>query len=241
MTYWILGLLIFWGIVFILNNTIVHKQDRSITPKQWQDMQAEWKREDAEKKFEDDIFDTLIEYQIEEHSKMNSEITLGSKVFPAQIISLKAFPYAPLVFPNYDKDGTWKVDEGGRPLGYIRVEQKIQKLIEGHISFENRVAFINGPVDALVSFVRSNKLKDGSTLSGKIIIKESLEPKWEGHNPVTDNDGKQKGFSFSNKFYPLYRQYLYTEDINDCDEFVTEEQARDYFNSNLRIVDDLPF
>ena len=60
---------------------------------------------------------------------MNSEkISLGSKAYPVQIVSNKNLPNSALVAPFYDSKGNWKMDKG-KPLGYIRLEQKIQTLI----------------------------------------------------------------------------------------------------------------
>lgn len=57
---WILGLVIFWGLVFIIN-CFSHRQDNSLTEEDYKRMQRKW----AEEKWEEEMFDDYVEAETE--------------------------------------------------------------------------------------------------------------------------------------------------------------------------------
>lgn len=117
------------------------------------------------------------------------------------------------------------VSENNPEYGRIRVEQ--QDIIEinqkGFLKRTNRSAFINGKIEDLV---KAN-YKAGSTISGKIIVKESFEP-FNPNNP--DKNLKiagDTGVICRVGDQPIYRQTFFTQDVNAADEFIAHDNAEE--------------
>ena len=102
-------------------------------------------------------------------------------------------------------------------FGTIRIDQEASVFNNGFFAVQKRTAFVRGRITDLESL----GLKDGSTLDGKIIRKESFEPFYEKQkkspkiNPQTNEviltDGR-----------PTYLEFEYTEDKNASDHWVAE-------------------
>ena len=110
-------------------------------------------------------------------------------------------------------------------FGTIRVDQVADVFNNGFFATQRRVAFIRGRVSDLEGLVERFKLKEGSTLNGKIIKQESFEPfytKADGTpqepkihpttNEVILTDGR-----------PTYLNFVYTEDNSASDHWVENE------------------
>jgi hypothetical protein len=117
------------------------------------------------------------------------------------------------------------VSENNPEYGWVRVEQ--QGIIEinqkGFLKQTTRSAFIKGKIEDLV---KAN-YKSGSTISGKIIVKESFEP-FNPNNP--DKDLKiagDTGVICRLGDQPIYRQTFFTQDLNAADEFITHDNSEE--------------
>ena len=108
--------------------------------------------------------------------------------------------------------------------GYVRVEQ-VARVIndQGWLKNAKRSALIKGKIEDLLlcEFVA------GQELSGKIVVKESLEP-FNLSDP--DRDLKIAGDTgvvcrFNDQ--PIYRQTFYTPNENACDEFITHNNGNE--------------
>lgn len=105
--------------------------------------------------------------------------------------------------------------------GYVRVEAKVQEIINGWLTPRKRSAIIRGKVIDLqgLGFVAGQKLE------GKIVITESLTPS----NP---NDGLQDlkyagetGVVCTFNDAAIYRTSEFTQDINAGDTFIAHTNA----------------
>jgi hypothetical protein len=140
----------------------------------------------------------------------------------------------PLITPLLDKrDGSPKVDLVGNELGSIRLEQNSRNLNGSYLNTRKRVAFIGGPIEDLKNLLGVNKLKEGSELPGKIVIKESLSPMWEGQNwKINPQSGEEIGVMVNGKLQNVYMKMIYTEDMTDKDSLIrTEDDVLRIWNS----------
>lgn len=106
--------------------------------------------------------------------------------------------------------------------GTIRVDETHTSMEGGFVNIQNRTAFIRGRLEDL------NKLglKDGQSLPGKIIRKESFEPFYEGQAPKQyPKDHKQAGENVLTNGRETYLQYEYTSDINAGDTLPSESSV----------------
>jgi len=105
--------------------------------------------------------------------------------------------------------------------GWIIVEQSVSQFENGWMKIVSRTARINGKVDDLLA---ANFTKD-QQFDGKIVILESLTP-FDAENP--DRDLKVAGKTGVICRYddqPIYRQSVYTTNLNAYDEFISHTNA----------------
>lgn len=101
--------------------------------------------------------------------------------------------------------------------GTIRVDSEtITFSQDGFMNKSRRTAFIRGEYKLLVSL----GLKDGMSLPGKIIKKESYKPFFEGQSPKINPSTGEVVLTNGRE---TYLQFVYTEDVNASDVFITEE------------------
>jgi len=112
--------------------------------------------------------------------------------------------------------------------GSIRVEQNAVTLGRW-ANVSNRTAWIQGTIEALNQAVKHYKLKAGSELDGKIVIKEQFMPFYEGQAAKTYGDS---GFPCLLDGAEIYRQAYYTTDMNDQDELIMHNNQQDYRQQN---------
>lgn len=100
-------------------------------------------------------------------------------------------------------------------FGTIRIDQEANVFNNGFFAVQKRTAFIRGRITDLESL----GLKDGSTLDGKIIRKESFEPFYENQEPKINPQTNEVILTDSR---PTYLEFEYTEDKNASDHWVAE-------------------
>ena len=130
------------------------------------------------------------------------------------------------VIVTADKNGNViTVSENNPEYGWVRVEQ--QGIIEinqkGFLRQTTRSAFIKGKIEDLVKV----NYKSGSTISGRIVVKESFEP-FNPNNP--DKDLKiagDTGVICRVGDQPIYRQTFFTQDLNAADEFISHDNSEE--------------
>lgn len=152
-------------------------------------------------------------------------LSLTSFITPAgavRIVRNEMVEGNPLITPMMNKDQTPKTDMVGRPLGSMMLEQHTSSLNGSFLNNRRRVAFITGPIEALQKLVDTHKLEHGKEIPGKIIVKESITPMWEGQipkkNPTTD---KEIGVFVGMKFYPVYMKMFFTENKDAKDTMIS--------------------
>lgn len=100
-------------------------------------------------------------------------------------------------------------------FGTIRIDQEANVFNNGFFTVQKRTAFVRGRITDLESL----GLKDGSTLDGKIIRKESFEPFYENQEPKINPQTNEVILTDSR---PTYLEFEYTEDKNASDHWVAE-------------------
>lgn len=131
-----------------------------------------------------------------------------------------------------DKNGNVvRVYEDNPEYGFIRVEQDVFEInSKGWLSAKTRSARIQGRVDDL----KKTGYVDGTTIPGKIVIIESLQP-FNPENP--DRDLKIAGNTGVICRYvdqPIYRQTFITPNLNAFDELIPHtntDEIRDVINA----------
>lgn len=115
--------------------------------------------------------------------------------------------------------------------GTIRVDSEtITFSQDGFMNKSRRTAFIRGEYKLLVSL----GLKDGMSLPGKIIKKESYKPFFEGQSPKINPTTGEVVLTNGRE---TYLQFVYTEDVNASDVFITEEA--EVIADATQVVDEL--
>lgn len=103
-------------------------------------------------------------------------------------------------------------------FGYFRVESSNTSMENGWIQTSTRSALIRGKMADLTKL----NLKEGQELAGKIIIKESNTPSYDGQpskiNPSTGEEMTHNG-------NPVYRESFFTTDANAQDELLANDKA----------------
>ena len=100
-------------------------------------------------------------------------------------------------------------------FGTIRIDQETNVFSNGFFAVQKRTAFVRGRITDLESL----GLKDGSTLDGKIIRKESFEPFYENQEPKINPQTNEVILTDGR---PTYLEFEYTEDKNASDHWVAE-------------------
>ena len=109
----------------------------------------------------------------------------------------------------------------------IRVESSVLENDEGFWTLKTRVAKIRLQVVLAKAMIEKGLLKDGLELpvKGKIIVKESFDPFYEGQQPkINPSTGELVLFMQQG----VYRQSIFTSNMNDKDMFI-----KDYWISTL--------
>ena len=108
--------------------------------------------------------------------------------------------------------------------GSIRVEQNAVTFGRW-VNLSKRVAFIQGTMEALQAAVSQLNLTTGSTIPGRIVIKEQFTPFYEGQSPKTFGDS---GFPCLLDGAEIYRQTYFTNSNEDQDELIQHNNVADY-------------
>lgn len=115
--------------------------------------------------------------------------------------------------------------------GTIRVDSEaITFGSDGFMNKSRRTAFIRGEYKLLLSL----GLKDGMSLPGKIIKKESYKPFYDGQSPKINPSTGEVVLTNGRE---TYLQFVYTEDVNASDIFISEES--EVVNDAVQVVDEL--
>lgn len=122
-----------------------------------------------------------------------------------------------------DKNGNIVgVSQNNPEYGYIRVEQIATQINEqGWLRNVKRSAIIKGKVDDLLAC----SYREGSEITGRIVIKESFEP-FNPSNP--DRDLKiagETGVICRVGDQPIYRQSFFTQNLSAIDELIMHDNA----------------
>ena len=99
-------------------------------------------------------------------------------------------------------------------FGAVGVEQETITYNEsGFLNRSKRTALIRGRVSELEEM----NYKEGQILPGKIIVKESTSPAYDGHDPKIN---PTTGEVLMSGDHPIYRQTFYTENLSTPDSLV---------------------
>lgn len=108
--------------------------------------------------------------------------------------------------------------------GYIRVESSegVQFAEGGWINNRVKSTLIKGRVVDLETWVKKTGIKVGSLLSGKIVIRESLTPFFDGQEPKRAG---QDGEILHKDGQPIYRNTEFTLQFDKQDELITHDNV----------------
>jgi hypothetical protein len=138
-----------------------------------------------------------------------------------------------------DKNGNIvAISENNPEYGWIFVEQTTSQFENGWMRNVVRKARINGKTNELVEA----KFTAGQELPGKIVVIESLIP-FDSENP--DRDLKIAGKTGVVCRYddqPIYRQSVYTSNLNSFDELITHTNTEEIKEVSLaqKMLSELP-
>lgn len=127
--------------------------------------------------------------------------------------------------PKLLKDGSVNPNAGlvitpsskNAEYGTIRVDESHTSMEKGFVNIQHRTAYIRGKITDLTSL----GLKDGATIPGKIIRKESFEPFYEGQTcKMYPSSHAQAGEPVLTEGRETYLQFEYTSDMNAGDTWV---------------------
>jgi len=109
----------------------------------------------------------------------------------------------------------------------VKVQSSVLENDEGFWNMRTRIATIRLQVSLAKSLVEKCLLKNGKELpiQGKIIIRESFEPFYEGQQ-VKINPSTGEVILYMNR--PIYRQSIFTSNMDERDMFI-----KDYWISEL--------
>jgi hypothetical protein len=118
--------------------------------------------------------------------------------------------------------------------GYVRVETTSQSFVNGWLRNEKRSALIKGFVKDLTA------LEKMTTLPGKIVIKETTEPAYDGQKPKI-NPSTQEVIKHGGK--PIYRNSMFTQNMQEFDIILEADKVK---QSNVVMLstdnlDNVPF
>ena len=115
--------------------------------------------------------------------------------------------------------------------GWLTLKSETEEFVNGFLRFRTRFAFVPGTVKELEQFIAKHGIVENSTITGRIVVKESLVP----HNAADPNIGikypsaaaKAEGLACVVDDQPVYRRTIFTQDTTMCDEFVAHTNADD--------------
>lgn len=102
-------------------------------------------------------------------------------------------------------------------VGYVRVEQVSSGIVNGWHQVSKRGALIMGSPDVL----RENYF-EGKTLPGKIVVKETLEPRYDGQSPKIN---PSTGEVLTKNGMPIYRNTEYTGNPEEFDVLIAHDRV----------------
>ncbi len=122
--------------------------------------------------------------------------------------------------------------------GYIRVEQSANQISEGGwLKLVKRSTLIKGKLEDLQEI----NYQKGDTITGRIIVKESLEP----FNPVNPEKNLKiagdSGIVCSVDGNPIYRDTIFTLDPYAEDEFITHDNGDEIREYNSKMKEENSF
>lgn len=107
---------------------------------------------------------------------------------------------------------------GKEEFGYMRVESKNTSFEKGWLKNEVRSALIRGKVKDLEAL----GMKEGSTITGKIYVRESLTP----FSPTQDpKKNPESGAIITHGGQPVYRDSIFTADMSKADELLESDKV----------------
>jgi hypothetical protein len=113
--------------------------------------------------------------------------------------------------------------------GSIRVDQIITTMENGFLNRSKRVAFIGGKLEDL----KELGYKANQVLPGKLVVKESTTPFYAGQSPKINPETGEVMLSNGQE---IYRQTVYTSDINAQDNLVQHDTVT--VDSELPMVEE---
>ena len=141
------------------------------------------------------------------------------------------------VYVSADETGNIvRVFEGNPEYGYISIKQSVQSInADGWVSNQIRSCQIKGKVEDLITF----NYKDGQVLPGHIVIKEALTP-FNQNNPSANlKIAGSTGVICRVDDEPIYRQSVYTTDMNMSDELIdhtNSEEIKEALNAQKELI-----
>jgi hypothetical protein len=110
--------------------------------------------------------------------------------------------------------------------GYIRVESATVQMNNGWLNSVTRSALIKGKTSDLKKFAEN--LSIGTELPGKIVVKESLTPFYEGQQPKRNGNAADSVVLFKRVDgveKPIYRETVYTMDMTVQDDPIQHDNV----------------
>ncbi len=102
--------------------------------------------------------------------------------------------------------------------GYIRVESETISMEGGFANISKRSALIRGKVEVL----KKLGLKEGDPINGKIFLKESTTPSFNGQEPKINPETKAV---ITHNGMPVYRESFFTAELDKADELLASDTA----------------
>lgn len=123
------------------------------------------------------------------------------------------------LFTKVDKEGTEQT------YGRVRIDSSSLNLSNGFVSSKRRTAFITLDSTALKQL--EGQIVGGKPFptQGKIVVKETLEPQYEGHSPKMN---PSTGEIIEINGYQIYRLTEFTSDMDAKDVFVNPYSVKEH-------------
>lgn len=117
--------------------------------------------------------------------------------------------------------------------GYIRVEQDCPVFnSKGWFDFKKRCAIIPGRTQDLKRAVESNFFVAGKELTGKIVVREQLEPLMESNPDFGLKRAGNDGVVLLFEDQMIYRRAFYTENMNETDVLIQHTNIDEVKSAN---------
>lgn len=108
----------------------------------------------------------------------------------------------------------------GKAYGWFMVESKVLDMTGAIVSLKRRTAIKAISKEAYDA--AASMLQVGSQLPGKIVVRESLTPFYEGQTPKTAGEG---GTVCTKGGQPIYRQTEYSDLLEECDTLIAHDNV----------------